>query len=144
MRNLTIDEAYELALDKWQWIKDNDGEEDSDKMYRDLPELKGFIADCAYCELFNKELRARREKDTHYYGEYPCDGCPLDIFPLPFETGCSHEHHPYQIWSENFNQDTDIEKRRALAQGVIDLIKEQKPRPVEPVNASEDGLEANR
>lgn len=110
MKTLTINKAYELAVQKWEYIVKNGGEYGD--LIKDIPILDTFTAECSYCELFKA------------YGNNPdrCKGCPLNIDNKELLQGmfaCNDPEHPYQQWDRNPTKET--------AQAVLDLIVKTKP-----------------
>lgn len=101
-------EAKKWCIIKWEWIVEHDGDPSSERLLAAIPELEGFIAECAYCELYN----GNRETGL-------CVGCPLDIYSTPegminTKHKCLHDDHPWNIWSDN--------PTGKNAQKVLDLI----------------------
>ena len=91
---MTLKEAKELAIMKWEFIVENDGDLDS-IICEVIPELSGLQNLCSYCELF-------LAKD--------CQGCPLAVGCM-----CMEIEHPYSVWLHNSTTEN--------AQKVLDLIK---------------------
>ena len=106
---LTLERAYELALKKWEYIVNNGGNDD-DLIYREIPELLGLKFECSYCELFwNLPYSAG------------CKGCPLRPKRKvdKDDCGCMQTNHPYNKWY--------CYSTKKNAQAVLDLIIKTKP-----------------
>ena len=114
MKEITLQQAYELSLKKWEWIKNQGGGFYDICLLRDvIPEQKDFTYDCAYCEKF-------LDHDTYRPTEKDCYKCPLNLGrDDSHKTGCSQTNHPYNNWLKSPTQKT--------AQAVLDLIKKTKP-----------------
>ena len=114
MKELTLQQAYELCLKKWEWIKNQGGGlYDICLLNNAIPELEELLYDCAYCKKFF-------DHDTYKPSKKDCMGCPLNLGrSVSYRTGCSQTNHPYNNWLINPNEKT--------AQAVIDLIKKTKP-----------------
>jgi len=89
---LTLKQAYELSLEKWQWIVDHDGKHDN------LPEkFEKLFADCGYCQYWLGQLKLN------------CTDCPLFIdggFMNILTPNCCGSEHPYSIWYDNRTKET--------------------------------------
>ena len=103
---MTIEEAYRLAVKKWEYIVNND--DSNIGMYEAIPVLLIFKNGCSYCELF----------ENLYDG---CKDCPLSIFKVRYNgvLACDRAKHPYSRWVHH--------KTRENAQKVLDLIVKTKP-----------------
>ena len=94
---MTKKQAKKLCIKKFEWIVNNNGVWDYNKIMHDIPGLEKLTNSCGYCEL---------------YFRIDCEICPLyikDVGP------CMREEHPYNIWSRH--------KTKKHAQEVLDLIK---------------------
>ena len=100
---MTPEEAKELAIKKWQYIANNNG--DDRGLVDALPELGGLLNDCSYCDI--------------YLNVSPgCAGCPLK------EIGqrCLDRSSAYQRWAFAYNT-KDTERMKVHARDVLELIK---------------------
>lgn len=98
---MTIEEAKELCIRKWEYIVENDGILDSYDLEDKIPELKDCEANCAYCELYSLS---------------GCEECPINLgVTYDIELSCRQLNHPFLIWANNQN--------KGNAQKVLDLIK---------------------
>ena len=100
----TLQEAYDLAILKWQWVVNRGGGQYKEDLAEEIPELGNFPANCSYCELF--------------YEDY-CEGCPLNITPEFGGHGCLEETHPWNIWMDDLTKEN--------AEKVLELIIKTKP-----------------
>ena len=102
---MTIEEAYRLAVKKWEYIVNNDGSDIG--LCEAIPVLKKLPSNCSYCSLFASMM-------------YDCKGCPLQINQNMLQTsGCVRLGHPYNTWFDD--------KTRENAQKVLDLIVKTNP-----------------
>jgi len=94
---ITLQEAYELCIIKWEAIVENNGIKPS--QIKGLEILENSICDCGYC---------------HYYNS--CSDCPLLINEIG---DCCELDHPWTIWLNNQTKEN--------AQAVLQLIRDTKP-----------------
>lgn len=107
---LTKKKAKELCIKKWEYIVNNDGILDGERLRFAIPEIKDLSAECAYCELYLYTVSAKI---------YYCFECPLRPKYSKdydeYDYGCLQQNHPFNIWWDN--------KTKENAQKVLDLIK---------------------
>ena len=107
---LTKKKAKELCIKKWEYIVNNDGILDGERLRFAIPEISSLPGKCAYCELYR-----HTESVKFYY----CFKCPLrpkyskDYDKYNF--GCHQQNHSFKIWYNNNTKEN--------AQKVLDLIK---------------------
>jgi hypothetical protein len=103
---LTKKKAVELSIKKWEWIVENNGKINYDKLFKDLPELEGLLAQCGLCQLYVKDICIEKW----------CEGCPIDIAERGNAShGCFAKDHPWNTWRKYGTKEN--------AQAVLDLIK---------------------
>ncbi len=104
----TLQEAYELVLNKWEYIVNNNGSIEG--LNDALPELKHLISRCGYCDYF---LAKNDNKAA-------CYNCPLNTKPKIYDDFiCCMPNHPWMIWFES--------KTKENAEAMLDLIKKTNP-----------------
>jgi len=105
MKKLTINKAYELAVKKWQYIVDHDGDK-NDSVYDAIPILNKLGGGCSYCQMFVNDQPGSKDS---------CEGCPLNINGVT----CIDDLSVFSIWANDSTRET--------AQDVLDLIIKTKP-----------------
>ena len=101
---LTLKKAFELSIEKWEWIVKNNGYEDTSTLIDDIPSLKGLHAQCGLCQKYHEAIVGQRDG---------CKNCPLLI-----NVGyCMTNLHPYYEWRMNSN--------KGNAKAVLSLINEK-------------------
>lgn len=107
---LTKERAKELSIRKWEWIIENNGFVNNDRLIEELPELFDLAHYCGLCELYCFE----HDSELSH-----CLNCPIrpkrEYYNNTTNTGCFQRIHPYYIWYNEPN----IEN----AQAVLELIK---------------------
>lgn len=113
-RELTLKQAYELAVLKWTYIAEHNCREDDAQ--RANPELEGLDYGCSYCHLF-----ADFGKDDDTENKFRCYKCPIRIPEIHEDSklNCLTYGHPYCTWMSDKNSET--------AENVLNFIKERKP-----------------
>lgn len=116
MKNkITLKEALDLSILKWEWIIDRNGYTQGERgksIYDIYPEIAELENGCGLCELyidFNNET---------------CKGCPLDFINNKDKewAGCEKKGHPYRAWrtTDSFKEKLDYAKL------ILSKIKEER------------------
>lgn len=100
---MTPEEAKELAIKKWQYIVNNNG--DDRGLINAISDLAHLLNECAYCQLY-------------LYFDRSCSGCPLNIIGQ----NCLKDDTFYRKWVDAWHRnDTENMKKHAIE--VLELIK---------------------
>jgi hypothetical protein len=101
---MTRKQAFELSIEKWKLIIENNGYISGCEFSK---EIKSLRHKCGLCEKYLKERH-----------KLCCRRCPINPkitrYNDIYDTGCSQEEHPFNIWSAH--------QTKANAQAVLNLI----------------------
>lgn len=104
MKNLDLDQTWELCLEMWKWIAEvhNDNEKKVRSLKRDWLEGRGFgtsiRGDCFFCH-FVYQL----EQEFVELDEYDCDYCPGKLVNDSFD--CTNQAYEFGVVPVLFYQE---------------------------------------
>jgi len=75
---LTLKKAFELSIEKWERIIQDNGQ----NTFKDMPQLNSLLNECGMCEYYRQD----------------CSECVINC---GFDDGCNNTNHVYLIWSNH-------------------------------------------